>query len=335
MLHLVFKLIPLFKLEINIKKKVGLSIKVCRFNTMENKKHFDVIIIGGSYAGLSAGMALGRSLKSTLIIDSSNPCNKQTPHSHNFLTNDGKTPKEISNNARQEVAKYTSITFYNGLAIKGKKIKSGFEITTQSHKTFTSKKLIIATGLKDILPDIPGLKECWGISIIHCPYCHGYEVKNKKTGILGNGDSGFEFSKMIYNWTKDLTLFTNGKSTLTEKQTLKLHHHNIKINETKIQCFTHKNGTLENIVLKNDKTHAIETMYFKAPCTQQSDIAKQLGSEITAQGPISVDTFQRTNIHGLYACGDSATALRSIANSVNTGNISGAMINKELIEEEF
>ncbi len=302
---------------------------------MGNSKQFDVIIIGGSYAGLSAGMALGRSLKSVLIIDSESPCNKQTPHSHNFLTNDGKTPNEISRIARQEVEKYTTVSFYNGLAIHGEKTTHGFEITTQTNKTFTSKKIIIATGIKDLLPDILGVKECWGTSIIHCPYCHGYEVKNKKTAILGNGDYGFEFSKMIYNWTKDLTLFTNGKSTLTEEQTQKLKHNNININEAEIKQIKHKHGFIENIVLKPNKTHRVEAMYLKAKFIQQSDIALKLGCEITAQGYIQVDPFQRTTIYGVYACGDNAAFLRSVANAVCTGNISGAMANKELIEEAF
>jgi len=302
---------------------------------MENTKEFDVIIIGGSYAGLSAGMALGRSLKGVLIIDSATPCNSQTPHSHNFLTNDGKTPKEISSVARQEVENYSTVTFYNGFATSGKKIVSGFEITTQSNQTFTSKKLIIATGIKDLLPDISGVKECWGISIIHCPYCHGYEVKNNITGILGNGDSGYEFSKMISNWTQDLTLYTNGKSTLTEAQTQQLQRKNVHINEHEIQRFTHTNGSLENVVLKNNETHCLEAMYIKAPFTQQSTIPVQLGCDLSEQGYIQVDAFQRTNIYGVYACGDNATFLRSVANAVCTGNISGAMTNKELIDEAF
>lgn len=98
----------------------------------------------------------------------------------------------------------------------------GFEIKTGSGDTFAAKKLIFATGLKDIMPDIDGFTGCWGISVIHCPYCHGYEVRNEKTGIIGNGDDGFHYARMISNWTKELILFTNGKSTLTEEQTEKI-----------------------------------------------------------------------------------------------------------------
>ncbi|MGE4512522.1 MAG: NAD(P)/FAD-dependent oxidoreductase, partial [Chryseobacterium sp.] len=144
---------------------------------MEN--NFDVIIIGGSYAGLSAGMALGRSLRNVLIIDSEKPCNRQTPHSHNFITQDGKRPKEISDLAKEQVAKYETVSFFNGTVIKTSKNDNGFEVETSYGEKFTAKKIILATGLKDIMPDIEGFSECWGISVIHCPYCHGYEVKDR------------------------------------------------------------------------------------------------------------------------------------------------------------
>jgi thioredoxin reductase len=180
---------------------------------MPDNNNFEIIIIGGSYSGLSAAMSLGRALRNVLIIDSERPRNKQTPYSHNFLTQDGKTPMQIATLAKEQVSQYKTVKFYSGLAVRGAKTEKGFEIRTQAGDLFYSKKLILATGLKDIIPDIKGFAECWGISVIHCPYCHGYEVKNEKTGILGNGDYGFEFSRLVNNWTKDLTLYTNGKST--------------------------------------------------------------------------------------------------------------------------
>ena len=215
--------------------------------------NFDVIIVGGSYSGVAAAMALGRALRRVLIIDSGKPCNRQTPHSHNFLTQDGRTPKEIAALGRQQVQMYNTIVFFNGTATNGIKSENGFEIQVASGEKFTAKKLVFATGIKDILPPIPGLSECWGISVIHCPYCHGYEVKGQKTGILGNGEHGFEFSSLIYNWTKDLTLYTNGKSTLTTEQKTKLHQHNISIVEDEIEKLEHKDGKLNQVVFKNGK----------------------------------------------------------------------------------
>jgi len=127
---------------------------------MKTPADFDVIIIGGSYSGLSAGMALGRSLRKVLIIDDGKPCNRQTPHSHNFITHDGKAPAEIAALARQQVEKYDTVTFFNGLATSGTKTADGFNIQTASGETFNAKKLIFATGVKDHMPAIPGLGEC-------------------------------------------------------------------------------------------------------------------------------------------------------------------------------
>lgn len=299
------------------------------------EKEFEVIIIGGSYAGLSSALALGRSLRKVLVIDNGKPCNRQTPNSHNFLTNDGKTPKEISAQAKQQVEKYTTVSFYDGLAVDGVKTENGFEITTQSNQTFKAKKVVFATGVKDIMPGISGFGECWGISIIHCPYCHGYEVRNQKTGILGNGDYAFDFSKMVNNLTKDLTVFTNGKSTLTEDQSKKLNNKGIKIIETEIDSFEHENGYLKNVVFKSGTKHSIKAMYSKVPFTQHSDIASKLGCEMTEEGYITVDDFQKTSVQGIFACGDNTTPMRSVATAVFTGNVSGAVANKELVEEDF
>src|SRR5687767_11879769 len=135
---------------------------------MAGNNHFDVIVIGGSYAGLSAGMALGRALRKVLIIDSGKPCNRQTPHSHNFLTQDGKTPAEIATLAKQQVEMYKTVEFFLGEAINGIKRERGFEIKTSSGEDFTAKKIIFATGIKDIMPAIEGYAECWGITVLHC-----------------------------------------------------------------------------------------------------------------------------------------------------------------------
>lgn len=217
---------------------------------MENK-NFDVIIIGGSYSGLSAGMSLGRSLRKVLIIDNGKPCNTQTPHSHNFVTQDGKTPAEIAKLAKEDVEKYDTVQFYNGTVVKTAETAEGFEVETSSHEKFYAKKLILASGMKDIMPDIPGFAECWGISVIHCPYCHGYEVKNEITGILSNGDMAYEFSKLIFNLTKNLTLFTNGKAVLSDEQLEKLKNNNIILNEDEIKEVKHENGFIQKIIFKN------------------------------------------------------------------------------------
>lgn len=302
---------------------------------MTRYKQFDVIIIGGSYSGLAAAMSLGRALKQVLIIDNNEPSNKQTPYSHNFLTQDGKTPKEISTLAKQQVASYNTVEFFNGLATTGIKTINGFEIQTALGEIFNAKKIIFATGIKDIMQDIDGYAACWGISLLHCPYCHGYEVRNEKTGILGNGEFGFEFSNLISNWTNDLTLFSNGKSTLTTEQAVKLKNHNIQIVETEIEKLEHTNGHLQKIIFKDGTASSIEIMYARSPFEQHCTIPQTLGCELTDIGYIKVDAFQETTVHGIFSCGDNTSRIRTVANAVAMGTTAGMMANKEIVLEEF
>src|SRR5690606_7768427 len=158
---------------------------------MEGETIFEVIIIGGSFAGLSAALSLGRSLRTVLVIDDNNPCNSNTPFSHNFITNDGSRPESIRRKAREQVLRYPSVYFFDGLATGITQNSGLFRVVTKKKKTFTAKKILFATGVKDTVPITPGFEECWGISILHCPYCHGFEVKDKTMGVLGNGDMGF------------------------------------------------------------------------------------------------------------------------------------------------
>ena len=302
---------------------------------MKQDKQFDVIIIGGSYAGLASAMALGRALRNVLVIDAGEPCNKQTPHSHNFLTHDGETPKEISTLARQQVSRYDTVTLLSALATKGIKTANGFEIQTNAGDTFRARKLVFATGIKDIMPDIPGFSESWGISVLHCPYCHGYEVRHQKTGILANGDTGFELATLISNWTTDLTLFTNSKSTLTEPQRLKLNKHRILIIEEKISQLENKNGFIHYVVMADGVKLPLKALYARPPFTQHSSIPQALGCELTPEGYIKIDGAHRTTIPGIYACGDNVTRMRTVANAVSMGTTTGLMLNNELIEEDF
>lgn len=296
---------------------------------------FDVIIVGGSYSGLAAAMALGRALKKVLIIDSAKPCNRQTPYSHNFITHDGEEPAEIAAYARQQVNCYKTIEFFSGLAIAGRKINNGFEIRVASGEAFSAKKLIFATGIRDLLPAIDGIEACWGISVLHCPYCHGYEVRNKATGILGNGDIAFDLVRLISNWTGDLTVFTNGPSMLTVDQNDQLKKHQIIINEKAIEGFEHSGGALNSIVFKDATKAAVSVIYASVQFEQHCRIPESLGCELTEDGYMKIDLLQETTVKGVFACGDNASRMRTLANAVAMGTAAGMLSSKKIILEEF
>lgn len=302
---------------------------------LSNQKLYDTIIVGGSYAGLSAAMTLGRSLRNVLIIDSGNPCNKQTPHSHNFLTRDGVPPGEIAKIAREEVAKYPTIEFYNGFAVNGSKISDGFVIKTSDGNSFKSKKLIFATGILDSLYDIKGFAECWGISVIHCPYCHGYEVRNKKTAILADGDRLVYFTSLIKNLTDDVALITSEINASNADNIAILQRNGVKIIEKKILEIQHHNGYIEKVIFSDGTSESFEAMYAPVPFRQHSSIPEELGCELTDAGLIKIDESHKTTLDGVYAVGDNSNPLRSVSLAVSSGSVAGVKINGELSADMF
>ncbi|OQD41949.1 pyridine nucleotide-disulfide oxidoreductase [Croceivirga radicis] len=298
-------------------------------------KSYEVIIVGGSYAGLSAAMALGRSLRHVLIIDSGNPCNKQTPHSHNFITQDGETPSKIAAKAKEQVLNYKNVQFIEDVVVNGKKLPNGFEILTKSLQKFTSKKLVLAMGIKDVLPKIKGFEACWGITAIHCPYCHGYEFKNEKTGILANGDQAMHLLPLVHNLTKNLTLLTQGKPDITEQQRTKLIKNNVGIRTQAIVELIHENGHLKTILFEDGSIEHFTALYAQVPFKLHSNFPMEMGCQLDETGRLQVNPFQQTNIKGIYACGDLTSRMRSVAYASATGNIVGAMVNMELANEVF
>lgn len=274
-------------------------------------------------------------LRNVLIIDNQLPCNRQTPHSHNFLTQDGEPPLLILEKARQQVLAYSTIEWKIATAVQAHKSEAGFEVVLQSGESYGAKKLVFATGIKDNLETFKGLSACWGISVIHCPYCHGFEVKNTPTAVIGNGDEGFEYVKMISNWTKELTLCTNGPSTLSQEQRLKLAKNGINVVESEIDEFLHQDGHIEHLLFKNQEKLPVKAVYHRPSFEQHTALPAQLGCELTPQGYIQVNEMQQTSQPGILAAGDNTSPFRSVANAVAKGSMAAAVLNRELIEESF
>ena len=304
-------------------------------NNEENDMGYEALIIGGSYAGLSAAMALGRSLRKVLIVDSGKPCNRFTPKSHNFITQDGVSPEKISLIAKEQVLQYETVEFETDTVKKVIKHDNVFEVILEKGRNIRAQKIVFATGVRDILPDIMGFAECWGKSIIHCPYCHGFEYKDMKTAIFTNHHKAMHLAPLIRNLTDNVTIITKTIEEYTEDDIKSIKRNKISIIESDISELEHNNGKLKNIILSSGKKLAIDVLYSPLPFKQSTTIPLDLGCNITESGLIEVDMFQKTNIDGVYACGDNSWPLRSVASAVHTGNIAGSILNMDLANESF
>lgn len=302
---------------------------------MTDRPMNDVIIIGGSYAGLSAALTLGRSLRRVLIIDSGAPCNRTAPQAHNFLTHDGERPAAIAATAREQVLRYPTVSLLEGWAEAGERTADGFAVRLRNGERHEARKLVLASGVKDLMPPIEGFAACWGISVVHCPYCHGYEVRNKATGVLANGDVLVHYAPLLRNLTAHLTALTNGPASFNGEQRAKLQAHGIALIEKEVRAVAHENGRLHHVVFTDGSTHALAALYHPTAFEQHSPVPRSLGCAFTEHGHIRVDEAQRTSIEGVFACGDSASPMRSVSYAVASGTLTGATINHSLAEAAF
>lgn len=302
-------------------------------------KSAEVIIIGGSYAGLSAAMTLGRARRTVILIDSGKPCNRQTPHAHNLIGHDGDKPADLARAAKAQVLAYPGIRIIQGRVTGASGGNGAFSVETEAGQTYTAPKLLLATGVRDIPMPIPGFAECWGISVLHCPYCHGYEVRDEALGIIANGDAAFEYARLISQWSPNLTVFTNGPSTLSEEQLTGLGRHRIDVQGGEIAAIEHEEGYLSHLVFTDGSKVALKAVFARGAIAQHDDIAVSLGctlgTDMMTAGLITVDETGRTGVPGLWAAGDNCTPMRTLSVAMAAGMKAGAFINHELITEAF
>ena len=293
---------------------------------------YEVIIIGGSYAGLSAAMALGRSLRRTLIIDGGKPCNRFAPHAHNFITHDGEAPGAIAAAAREQVMAYADVSLLNDRATELHGTDGDFTIVTAGGERHRARKLLFATGLHDELPDITGVQECWGRSVVHCPYCHGYEMREQPTGILMNSAHTVNMVQLIRNWTDDLTLFTDGPATFDPDD---LAACGVRIVQEKIRRLQHTDGELAAVELEDGTSVSLTGLYLHPKLSQHCPLPEQAGCALTEHGTLEVDQFDMTTVTGIYAAGDCTTLMRTVSFATGAGTRAGAMVNHALVMERF
>lgn len=296
--------------------------------------HFDVIIIGGGPAGLNAAVVLGRCNRKVLLFDHGKQRNRYSHGMHNYLTRDDITPKEFLQISRKELKKYGVKTLNAEVMHAAKSSDNNFVVTDVKDKSYTSKKLILATGLTDTLPEIKGIEKFYGSSVYHCPYCDGWENNNKAIGVYSKSKSGVDVSLSLTAWSSNITLYTDGEKYLTKKNKEILAEKNIKIIAEPIEIFKGKGKQLSEIVFKDGTTSSCEALFFSNGYSVQCHLVESLGCKVGKNNIAITNNLQQTNIRGLYVAGDISKDVHFVVVAAAEGAKAAVYINKELIAEE-
>ena len=293
---------------------------------------YDVIIVGGGPAGLSAAMVLGRCRRKVVLFDTGKPRNRWSDSMNGFITRDGIKPSDFIKIGRKELNKY-GIEVQDHEIVEVDYSAEGFRARDLKGNEYRSKKLLLATGLKDRLPNLPGVEEMYGKSIHHCPYCDGWESRDKPIAAYGKNRQGIGLALSLKTWSNNVMLFTDGTNKLSGPEISQLERNGITINTKKIKRLEGENAQLQQILLADGTTEHREAMFFSTGTEQQCGLGKMLGCEFTSKGVVKTRKLQKTNIKGLFVAGDSARDVQLVIVAAAEGTKAAVAINMELQAE--
>ena len=297
---------------------------------MNEQQRLDVAVVGGGAAGLSAALVLGRARRQVAVVDAGSPRNSPASHMQGFLSRDGMPPSELLTLGRDEVAGYG----VELLADHVEAIDPGFAVHLASGLTVEARRILVATGVGDDLPDIPGVKERWGRDLLHCPYCHGWEVRDQPLGVLGTHPLAADHAQLIRQWSSDVVFFAHTEDVPSAERA-QLAARGIEVVE----------GEVNRLVVKSDELVGVElvggrivprTAVFVRPgnSPHQDGLLPGLKCELDEDGFPVVDRTGRTSVHGVWAAGNAADPRAQVITSAGAGSAAAIAINADLIHED-
>ena len=296
---------------------------------------YDVIIVGAGPAGLSAALMLGRRRRSVLICDTGRPRNAAARALHGYLTRDGVQPNEFRAIGRRELAPYRSVEFRDVEVIDAECRESRFVVTLAGGEQVASRKLLLATGVVDNLPEIEGIRDFYGSSVFHCPYCDAWELSDRPIAVYGRGEKGSGLALELLPWSRDVILFSDGDAELDAKHRRRLEKHGIGLREEHIARLEGSDGSLERIVLKSGDAVPRRAMFFTLGQEQQSPLAIRLGCEFNDKGTVTTGKYETTHLKGLFVAGDASRKVQWVIVAAAEGAEAAFAINSDLLKEDL
>jgi thioredoxin reductase len=291
---------------------------------------YDVIVVGGSYAGMAAALQLVRGRRNVFVLDAGRRRNRFAGTSHGVLGQDGKAPSEIAGDAKAQLLTYPSLAWRDGTAVFAEKTGEHFAVHTEQDEILTGRRLVLATGVSDELPELPGLAERWGQAVFHCPYCHGYELDNGSLGVLATGEASLHQALLIPDWGPT-TFFTNGVFEPDDDQLRRLQARNVTIEREQVTAIT---GQHASVKLRDGRVIELAGLFVASRIKAASPLAEQLGCEFADSplGPyVKTDETKETSVAGVFACGDAARATGNVTFAMADGALAGVAAHRSLI----
>lgn len=307
---------------------------------MDNATRYDAVVVGAGSAGLSAALFLGRSRRRTLVLDGGEPRNAPSSAVHYFFTRDGTPPSELLRIGREQLEPYPDVELRKARATGAGGSNGDFEVELEDGTTVGTRKILLATGVYDEVPQRPGFRELWGRGIYHCPYCHGWEVRDRPLAVLARAEHLAMRAALIRNWSRDLIALTDGVPGLDAESRDRLDSLGVPLKEERISRLEGDGaGGLRRILFEDGSEIAREGLFYTPPQRQRSNLADVLGCEtedvplpatVVKSGPMT----RETTVPGVYVAGDAGTMLQGAIMAASSGASAAAFINHSLIDED-
>jgi thioredoxin reductase len=273
------------------------------------KTDWDCVIVGGGVAGLSAALPLGRARRRTLVLDRGGQSNRTAAHVGGLLGHDGISPVELYSRGREQLAAHDSVVIRDAEAVDARRDGDGFVVTLADGDELSTRALILATGMEYELPDVPGFREHWGNDVFHCPFCHGWEVRDRPVAIYGRGEVAERQATILAGWTDDVTV----------------------VDPDEVAGLRSDNGSLRAVVRRDGSEIPCDAVLVHTPIKPRSTLPERLGLELTDDGLVAIDASAQTSVPGVYAAGDVAVAPQQVAIAMGSGHLAGVAVARELL----
>ncbi len=294
---------------------------------------YDVVVIGGGAAGLSAALVLTRAQRSVAVVDAGAPRNAPAAHMQGFLSRDGLPPGDLLALGREEVQGYGGEIIDGTVAGVASGTGPGWRVELTNGRQLTGRRLLIATGLCDELPDIPGVRERWGRDLLHCPYCHGYEVRDQPVGVLGGTPEAVQHAQLVRQWASDVVLFTH-TDTLTADQREQLVARAIGIVDGTVQRLLVEDDRLQGVELEDGRTVRRTAVFVRPRLVPDNDLLVGLGCAVDDNGWVVADPTGGTSVPGVWVAGNAVNARAQVITAAGEGSAAAIALNADLVEED-